>query len=245
MGIIKPNSGFISILQNFKAILIQIPYSVYNKKEELQMRNRTSYYIGLILIIIGGAALYNSIFLNDLFTMQNLWPLFILLPGLFMEIDYFTNFRYRDASVLIPAGILTLTGTYFLIREFLPIMDSLSGPIFMVIIGLSLLQYYAAKPKDRGILVISLALILIGGFLGYARYLGELPYWLNYNTVRAIAVLLLGIYLVFRTSGKMRKPDSTYKPRESYTAKDKPSADKKTTGQVTEDPLKDKVIKEE
>ncbi|NCC79379.1 MAG: hypothetical protein EOM07_07245 [Clostridia bacterium] len=180
------------------------------------MRNRTSYYIGLILIIIGGAALYNAVFLDNLFSMRNMWPLFILLPGLFLEIDYFTNYRRRDAGVLIPGGLLTLIGTYFLIRQFLPIMDSLSGPIFMVILGLALLQYYVAKPKDRGLLVISLALILIGAFIGYGRYLGEFPYWLNFDTVRALAILLFGVYLVFRTTGRDRKPDSTYRPKETY-----------------------------
>lgn len=179
------------------------------------MRNRTS-YIGLILIIIGGAALYNSLFLDNLFSMRNMWPLFILLPGLFLEIDYLTNYRRRDASVLIPGGILSLTGAFFLIKQFVPIMDTLSSPIFMVILGLSLLQYYVAKPKDRGILVISMALILIGVFLGYGRYLGEFPYWLNFNTVRAFAILLLGVYLVFRTSTRDRKPDSTYRPKETY-----------------------------
>ena len=184
------------------------------------MRNRTSYYIGLIFIIIGGAALYNALFLDNLFSMRNMWPLFILLPGLFLEIDYFSNFRRRDASVLIPGGLLTLTGTYFLIRQFVPIMDSLSGPIFMVILGLALLQYYVAKPKDRGILVISLTLILIGIFIGYGRYLGEFPDWLNFNTVRASAILLLGIYLVFRTSGRDKKPDSTYRTNESNRPKE-------------------------
>lgn len=208
------------------------------------MRNRTSYYIGLILIIIGAAALYNSFFLNNLFTMRNLWPLFILVPGLFMEIDYFSNFRQRDASVLIPGGILTLTGTYFLIKQFLPIMDELTGAIFMVIIGLSLLQFYAAKPKDRGILVIAISLILIGGFIGYARYVGELPYWMNFDTIRALAILLVGVYLVFRTTGRDRKPDSTYRPKESYTAKDNKAAQSTPTEKPSEDPLKDKIEKE-
>ncbi|MGB4588542.1 MAG: hypothetical protein WBI17_04820 [Clostridiaceae bacterium] len=208
------------------------------------MRNRTSYYIGLILIIIGVAALYNSFFLNDLFSMRNLWPLFILIPGLFMEIDYFSNFRQRDASVLIPGGILTLTGTYFLIKQFLPIMDELTGAIFMVIIGLSLLQFYAAKPKDRGILVIAIALILIGGFIGYARYVGELPYWMNFETVRALAILLVGVYLVFRTTGRDRKPDSTYRPKESYTAKDSKTTQTTESQRPSEDPLKDKIEKE-
>jgi len=208
------------------------------------MRNRTSYYIGLILIIIGVAALYNSFFLNNLFTMRNLWPLFILVPGLFMEIDYFSNFRQRDASILIPGGILTLTGTYFLLKQFLPIMDELTGAIFMVIIGLSLLQFYAAKPKDRGILVIAIALILIGGFIGYARYVGEFPYWMNFDTIRALAILLVGIYLVFRTTGRDRKPDSTYRPKETYTAKDNRTAQSTPTDKPSEEPLKDKIEKE-
>lgn len=180
------------------------------------MRNRTSFYMGLILILIGGGALYNSLFLENLFTIENLWPLFILLPGLYLEIDYFTNYRRRDASVLIPGGILTLTGIYFMVKEFIPLMDSVTSPVFMVIIGVALLQYYAAKPEDRGMLVISITLILLGLFLIYGRIIGEFPYWFNFSTIRALILLLLGLYLVARTTKKDKKPDSTYRPRESY-----------------------------
>lgn len=175
------------------------------------MRNKTTYYIGIILIILGGAALYNSIFLEDLFSMRNMWPLFILLPGLFLQIDYFSNYRYRDPSVLIPGGLLTLIGGFYLLKEFVPIMDRLTAPIFMVILGLALLQYYVAKPKDRGLLMISITLILTGTFVAYGRYIGDFPDWLTFSTLRAFVILLFGIYLVFRTSTRPKKPDSTYR----------------------------------
>ncbi len=191
------------------------------------MRNRTSFYMGLILIFIGGGALYNSLFLENLFSIQNLWPLFILLPGLYLEIDYFANYRHRDASVLIPGGILSLIGIYYLIKEFIPLVDNITSPVFMVIIGVALLQYYAAKPLDRGLLVISLTLIVLGLFLIYGRVLGEFPYWFNFGTIRALMILLLGLYLVARTSRKEKKPDSSYRPRESYGQgpKSNPSVD--------------------
>lgn len=180
------------------------------------MRNKTLFFIGLILILIGGGALYNSLFLEDLFSLRNLWPLFILIPGLYLEIDYFSHHKRRDPVVLIPGGFLTLAGLYFMINEFSPFMDTLTNPILIIILGFALLQYYVAKPKDRGLLVISFALILFGSFLIYARVLGEFPYWFNLGTVRAFGILLLGLYLVARASKKDKKPDSTYRPRESY-----------------------------
>ncbi len=186
------------------------------------MRNKTLFYMGLILILIGGGALYNSLFLENLFTLSNLWPLFILLPGLYMEIDYFSNHRRRDPRVLIPGGFLTLAGLYFMINEFMPLRDSITYPVFIVILGVSILQYYIVKPSDLGLLVISLALILFGSFLIYARLIGEFPIWFNLGTIRALGILLLGLYLVARASKKEKKPDSSYRPRESYQQNSNP-----------------------
>ncbi len=196
------------------------------------MRNRTSLYMGLILILIGGGALYNSLFLENLFSIENLWPLFILLPGLYLEIDYFTNYRHRDPSVLIPGGILTLVGVYYLIKEFLPLMDNITSPVFMVIIGVALLQYYAAKPLDRGLLVISITLIALGLFIIYGRIMGQFPYWFNFSTIRALMILLLGLYLVARTSRKEKKPDSSYRPRESYRREPKVDKSEESSSQI-------------
>ena len=189
------------------------------------MRNKTLFYMGFILILIGGGALYNSLFLENLFTLSNLWPLFILLPGLYMEIDYFSNHQRRDPRVLIPGGFLTLAGLYFMVNEFMPLRDSITYPVFIVVLGVAILQYYIVKPSDRGLLVISLTLILFGSFLIYARLIGEFPIWFNLGTIRALGILLLGLYLVARASKKEKKPDSSYRPRESYQRDSIPTVD--------------------
>lgn len=189
------------------------------------MRNKTLFYMGLILTLIGGGALYNSLFLENYFAFSNLWPLFLLLPGLYMEIDYFSNHKKRDPGVLIPGGFLTLTGLYFLINEFMPFRDSITYPVFILILGIAILQYYIVKPRDRGLLVISIALILFGSFLIYAQLIGGFPMWFSFRTIRALAIMLLGLYLVARASKKEKKPDSTYRPRESYHQNSNPNKD--------------------
>lgn len=171
---------------------------------------RSSFYLGLILILVGGAALYNAVVLENFFALRNLWPLFILVPGLFLELDYFGNHAHRDPSVLVPGGILTGVGGFFLLKEFMPIQESLTLPVLLAVVGASLLQFYVARPRDRGLLMVSLVLILSGVFLGVTRTADYLPFWVNTQTLRAMAILLLGIYLVFRTNGNERKSTVTY-----------------------------------
>lgn len=178
------------------------------------MKNRSTYYIGIILVIVGSAAFYNSVFLNGYFGIQNMWPMFILLPGLFLEMDYFSKKSTSDPGILIPAGILIGMGIWMLFREFLPLMDGLTVPVFISVVGASLLQYFVAKPRDRGILVVSLALILVGVLLGISRYTGEIPIWLTTSSITSLAVIMLGLYLLARRPAEHK--DSTFRPRDTY-----------------------------
>lgn len=183
------------------------------------MKNRSTYYIGIILVIVGSAAFYNSVFLNGYFGIQNMWPMFILLPGLFLEMDYFSRKSNSDAGILIPAGILIGMGIWMLFREFLPLMDGLTVPVFIAVVGASLLQYFIAKPRDRGILVVSLALILIGVLLGISRYTGEIPIWLTTSSITSLAVIMLGLYLLARRPADHK--DSTFRPRDRETERER------------------------
>lgn len=196
------------------------------------MERKTSQTIGLILIIVGAFALYNGIFLNNLLSFRNLWPLFIFLPGIYLEVDYYANKKNRDPSVLIPGAFLTLIGIYFFIKEFLYINNNLRTPIFMFILGVAFFQFYTAKPKDKGILTISLALIVLGPIIGVTRVITNIPYWLNSSTVTSLVVIFLGLYLISKGSKKKQKQNpkvkshstfkssSTYKPGNSKKNKE-------------------------
>lgn len=201
------------------------------------MKNkRSSFYLGLILILVGGAALYNAVVLENFFAMRNLWPLFILVPGLFLELDYLGNPAHRDPSVLVPGGILTGIGGFFLLKEFMPIQDSLTLPVLLAVVGASLLQFYVARPRDRGLLMVSLVLILSGVFLGVTRTADYLPVWLNTQTLRAMAILLLGIYLVFRTNGNERKTTVTYRRDPAKENRETPSKEDPMKSSQEKDP---------
>lgn len=186
------------------------------------MKRKTSQSIGLILIIIGALALYNGIFLDNLLSFRNLWPLFIFLPGIYLEIDYYTNRKYRDPGVLIPAAFLAFLGIYFFIKEFFYLNANLAMPVFIFIIGIAMFQFYTAKPEDSGVLTVSIGLMILGAIIAVTRIVPSIPYWLNPNTVKALIVIFLGIYLISRGTSKNKsaktksKSKSTFKTSSTY-----------------------------
>ena len=180
------------------------------------MKRKTSQSIGLILIIIGALALYNGIFLDNLLSFRNLWPLFIFLPGLYLEIDYYANRKYRDPGVLIPAAFLTFLGIYFFIKEFFYLNIDIGMPVFIFIIGIAMFQFYTAKPEDSGVLTVSIGLMLLGAIIGVTRVIPSIPYWLNPNTVKALVVIFLGIYLISKGTSKKKNEERKSKSRSTF-----------------------------
>jgi len=74
------------------------------------MSSKNDIKIGLLIAAAGIVILFGKLGVFG-FLGRNLWPLLLLLPGLFLHMLFFS--RRTSAAVLIPAGILTVYGLLF------------------------------------------------------------------------------------------------------------------------------------
>jgi hypothetical protein len=86
-----------------------------------------------ILTIYGSLFLYSSY--NHWWQMQNLWPVFLLGPGVGFLLMYFLG--KRESGLLVPGGILLGLGVIFLIGEgrwrfFWPLLLILFGILLLL-----------------------------------------------------------------------------------------------------------------
>lgn len=162
---------------------------------------RGNIFFGLFLIFIGGLALMGTILDYDFISWRNMWPLFILIPGLAFEMGYFLS--GRASGLLVPGGILTTIGTLFLVENFIGwhTMRYL-WPVFPLSIAVGLFQLYLAIGRPWGLLI---PVGILGGFSG----ISFLTILLNaamtsklIGYVFAAMLIVLGVFLLFKSSGK-------------------------------------------
>lgn len=68
--------------------------------------------IGLVLVALGVFLIVQRTIGLDIEVWSFIWPLFLLIPGITMHINYFS--KGRNSSSLVVAGILTIYGGLFL-----------------------------------------------------------------------------------------------------------------------------------
>lgn len=79
--------------------------------------NNKKYILGIALIVIGILGIVDKIFNIRQFTMETLWPIFLLVAGLSFEVAYFTN--RKSPGMLVFPIILATIGLYmfFIIKK--------------------------------------------------------------------------------------------------------------------------------
>ena len=156
------------------------------------MKSNT-HMLGLILILIGILALVTQFLNISLFSMANLWPLFILIPGLCFELTYFR--LKRDPGILVPGGILTTIGLLFLFETLTNWRFAVyTWPIYPLAVAIGLFQLYWFGGKDKGLLIPVgiLAAVATWGWLGQFFML------LNHSLFVPIILIVLGLMIIFR-----------------------------------------------
>jgi len=129
--------------------------------EVVKIKNLNKMIYGLLFLAIGVLLIFGVF--DDKNIWEYIWPLFILIPGLSMEIDFFEKKNSNDAGELVPAGILIILGTFFYFNIFTNFryMDIL-WPIFILAPAFGLFQLYFFGKRERGLFVPIGILSVIG-----------------------------------------------------------------------------------
>lgn len=150
------------------------------------MINRNQGVVGIFIIAAGLIILLGKIgvfsFIGHVF-----WPLLILLPGLLLQLAYFS--RSFPSYVLIPAGILTVYGIlFFLCNTWGWWLMVYLWPLLIFGIALGLYEYYAFS-SYRVRQEVGLIALVLGG-ISLILLLFSL---LGANALYLFALLLIGI----------------------------------------------------
>jgi hypothetical protein len=162
-----------------------------------------NYFGGIILIIIGVAAILNNIFNIRFFTMSQLWPMFVLIPGLSFEAAYFS--RGREPGLLVPGGILTTIGALFFFETFTNWhFAEYTWPIYPLAVAIGLFQLYLFGGRKRGLLVPVFILTTISVVAFITMLVGNVFYWVNTSLIIPIIFITMGVYILVENFSKQK-----------------------------------------
>jgi hypothetical protein len=164
------------------------------------MRSK-SYFGGIILIIIGVGAILNNVLNIQFFTISQLWPIFVLIPGLSFEAGYFS--RGRDPGLLVPGGILTTIGTLFFFETFTNWnFAEYTWPVYPLAVAIGLFQFYLFGGRKRGVLVPVFILTTVSVIAFATMLLGNVFYWINTSLIIPVIFILIGVYMLAKNFSK-------------------------------------------
>lgn len=161
------------------------------------MKNK-QYIWGIALLIIGVLGLLSSLFNLNIFSIENLWPLFILIPGLCFELGYFST--GKAPGILVPGGILTTLGALFFFENLTNWMFSeYTWPVYLLAVAIGLFQLYLFGGREKTLLIPVGILTTIAVVAFATITLGNIFYWVTSSVVWSVLLILAGCILVFRS----------------------------------------------
>ncbi len=156
--------------------------------------------LGAVLIALGCIFLLSNLgYIN--FSWDYIWPLALLLPGIYLHFAFFTKVD-KNPGNLVPAGILTTYGLMAYAVVFLGwgTMSSL-WPFILIGIAVGLLELYLFGTRDKGLLI---PVTILGGlglmFLSKSFFLFDFRKFLV-----PVVLVLLGLLVLFKRDPKQKQ----------------------------------------
>ena len=155
---------------------------------------RTSNIIwGVFLIGLGLLFLVNRYFQLDIFRIQNIWPLFVLIPGLMFELSFFVS--RKDPGLLVPGGILTTIGALFIFETMTNFRFAGSTwPVYPFAVAVGLFQLYLFSGREPALLI---PVGILGG-VSLIAFLSIFVSWFNLSLIFPFVLIILGLYIALR-----------------------------------------------
>lgn len=153
--------------------------------------------MGAVLVALGCILLLSNLgYIN--FSWDYIWPMALLLPGIYLHFAYFTKID-KNPGNLVPAGILTTYGLMAYVVAFFGwgTMASL-WPFILLGIAIGLMELYLFGTRDKGLLV---PISILGG-LGL-MLLSKTYFFFDLKKVVIPAILVvLGVLMLSKRDHK-------------------------------------------
>ncbi len=147
---------------------------------------------GAILVLIGAAVIFNRVAFS-LSPFHLLWPMWLLVPGLALQVAFFVRPRPNRSNMLMPAGILTVLGIVFFL-ERIPVLDRLvTWPQVMLAPAAGFLEMYFFGHREFRYFVSGAVLVIIA-VVAYVN----LFLMLNGALLIGAAFVIIGLYVILR-----------------------------------------------
>lgn len=173
--------------------------------------NKSNGYLGLILVLLGAVLLTNNLFQWTLLSMEYLWPIFVLTPGLVFEWSYFKT--ASNPGLLVPGGILITIGLLFFFETLTGwTFSAYTWPIYPLSVAIGLFQLYLFTDRPRGLLIPVFILSTVSFVSLSILFLKALQIWVNFGFIAPIVLILAGLFIILRASSSYSQSPSSSKP---------------------------------
>ena len=164
---------------------------------------KINYLFGLLLLCIGVLLILANFGVIEI-VWNNLWPLFLLIPGILLELSYFIYRKddgnrggigdFPGSSLLVLGGILITYSLLFLVNVSYGwhLMENL-WPIFLLGVAIGLLQAYLFGGREKYLLIP----VGILGAISLFFLINNLVF-IDFRLLAGILLVLIGIWIIFK-----------------------------------------------
>lgn len=159
--------------------------------------------VGLVLVALGVLLIVQHTLGLKIEIWSFIWPLFLLIPGISMHINYFS--KKNNSGNLVIAGILTTYGIYFLISVLTTKTAYTDSFVYLLGIGIGFMESYIFCEKKSGYLSSAIIAFVFSLLVYLKKYLPNMVGLRSY--IIPGLLIFIGIYILVKSSGILDKKE--------------------------------------